>query len=69
MPLVTAKMFEGRLTPDTEPRLIDALTDAIVSVFGEELRDATWIVLEEIPRARWGVGGLPAATRAAEGDS
>ena len=61
MPLVTAKMFEGRLTDETEPKLIAALTDAIVSVFGEELRNDTWVVLEDVPRSRWGIGGRAAS--------
>jgi 4-oxalocrotonate tautomerase len=59
MPLVEAKVFEGRLTDETEPKLIAALTDAFVSVFGEEIREVTWVVLEEVPRSRWGVGGKP----------
>lgn len=63
MPLITAKMFEGRLDPDTEPRVIAALTEALVSVFGEEIRDQTWVVLEEVPRTRWGFGGRTAGAR------
>jgi 4-oxalocrotonate tautomerase len=60
VPLITAKMFEGRLDADTEPRVVAALTDALVSVFGEEIRDQTWIILEEVPRSRWGFGGQTA---------
>ncbi len=57
MPLITAKFYEGRLNAETEPKLVEALTDALVSVFGPEIREQTWFVLEETPRRRWGVGG------------
>lgn len=57
MPIVTTKLFEGRLDDENEPKLIAALTDAVVSVFGEDVRDKTWVVLEEIPPKHWGFGG------------
>jgi 4-oxalocrotonate tautomerase len=57
MPIVTTKLFEGRLDAENEPRLVAALTDAVVEVFGEEIRDKTWVVLEEVPASRWGFGG------------
>ncbi|HEY2717639.1 MAG TPA: 4-oxalocrotonate tautomerase family protein [Solirubrobacterales bacterium] len=57
MPIVNTKLFEGRLDAEKEPQLIAALTDAVVSVFGEDARDKTWVVLEEIPPSRWGFGG------------
>lgn len=47
MPLITAKFYEGRLNAQTEPKLVEALTDALVSVFGPEIREQTWVVLEE----------------------
>ena len=61
MPLITAKFYEGRLTPETEPQLVKALTDALASVFGPEIREQTWVVLEEVPRRRWGVAGRTSA--------
>ena len=56
MPLISAKFYEGRLNAETEPRLVEALTNALVSVFGPEIREQTWVILEEVPRGRWGVG-------------
>jgi len=61
MPLITATFFEGRLDTETEPRLIEALTDALASVFGPEIREQTWVVLQEVPRHRWGVAGHPSS--------
>ena len=54
MPLITAKFYEGRLNAQTEPKLVEALTDALVSVFGPEIREQTWVVLEETSAAAMG---------------
>jgi len=62
MPLVNIHVFEGRLTPETETQLIEGITDVIVGVFGEQVRDATWVILQETSAARWGIGGRPGAS-------
>jgi 4-oxalocrotonate tautomerase len=57
MPFIDVRLFEERLTPDTEERLIGALTDAVTMVFGESARAQTWVALTGTPARRWGVGG------------
>lgn len=57
MPFIDVKLYEGRLTEKTETELITRLTDAVAEVFGASARDQTWIVLQEVPRHRWGIGG------------
>lgn len=57
MPYIDVKLYEGRLTERTEAELIARLTDAVAEVFGASARDQTWIVLQEIPRTRWGIAG------------
>lgn len=59
MPYIEVKIYEHRLDADTEPALIARLTDAVVAVFGEEIREATWIALDPVPAHRWGIGGRP----------
>jgi 4-oxalocrotonate tautomerase len=59
MPYINVKIYEHRLDADTEPALIERLTDAVVAVYGEEIRSATWITLEPVPAHRWGIGGRP----------
>jgi 4-oxalocrotonate tautomerase len=61
MPLIDVKMYEGRLTPDNEGELIAALTEAVGRVLGEAAREQTWVVLQEVPPARWGIAGSPGA--------
>lgn len=59
MPYIDVKLYEGRLAGDAAQRLIERITDAVVDVYGEAVRDHTWIVLQEVPRAHWGIGGTP----------
>lgn len=57
MPLLNVKMIEGVFTPAQKQEIIRKLTDAMVSVEGENLRPYTWVVLEEVKSGDWGVGG------------
>lgn len=58
MPLIEVKAFERRFDDlESAERLIAKVTDALCQVYGEELREETWVVLEGIEPARWGFGG------------
>jgi 4-oxalocrotonate tautomerase len=60
MPLVTVKVFERRLDPQTEERIIKAMTDALLEALAaEELRDHTWVLVEGYDPHRWGRAGKP----------
>ncbi|GGS44307.1 tautomerase family protein [Streptomyces griseoviridis] len=62
MPLIEVKLFESRLKDAaTETELIAELTDAVARVLGEDAREQTWVVLQGLPPARWGVAGRPGA--------
>jgi 4-oxalocrotonate tautomerase len=61
VPYIDVKLYEGRLDPDSTRRLIERLTQAVVDVYGEDIRDQTWVVLQGVPPARWGIGGRPGA--------
>jgi 4-oxalocrotonate tautomerase len=58
MPIIEVKAFERRFEDDEIARqLIAKLTDAFVDVYGEAVREETWVVLDGVPPARWGFGG------------
>jgi 4-oxalocrotonate tautomerase len=44
--------------------MIEKLTDAMVSVEGENLRGVTWVTIEEVPSGDWGIGGKALAADA-----
>lgn len=57
MPLVNVRLIEGVFTPEQKSEMIRRVTDAMVSVEGENLRGVTWVVLEEVRSGDWGIGG------------
>lgn len=57
MPLVEVKVFEQELTEKQTEDLIGKITDAVASVTSEKLREATWVIVNEVPSGNWGLGG------------
>jgi 4-oxalocrotonate tautomerase len=37
--------------------MIKKLTDAMVSIEGENMRGVTWVTIEEVESGDWGIGG------------
>ena len=62
MPLVNVKLIEGVFTKDQKQEMIRKLTDTMVSIEGENMRSATWVVIDEVKSGDWGVGGNPLTT-------
>ncbi len=59
MPFVQFKGVGGYLSAAQKTALIHKLTDAVVAVYGEGLRQATWVAIEEVPPGAWGAAGQP----------
>jgi 4-oxalocrotonate tautomerase len=57
MPLIQVKLIEEVFTPAQKKEIISKLTDAMVSIEGEDLRPVTWVILEETRSGDWGIGG------------
>jgi len=64
MPLIEVKVIEKVFTPEQKSQMITKLTDALVSIEGENLRPATVVVIEETRSGDWGFGGKPMTTEA-----
>jgi 4-oxalocrotonate tautomerase len=41
---------------------VRTLTDALVSIEGENMRPVTWCVVEEVRSGDWGIAGNPLTT-------
>ena len=63
MPHVTVYALDKELA-GREPILLDELTSAVVSVYGEWVRSSVDVRLMGIPTGRWARGGVPVATAA-----
>jgi 4-oxalocrotonate tautomerase len=62
MPLINVKVIEGVFSKDQKKQIITKLTDAMVSIAGENIRPVTWVVLEEVKSGQWGIGGKSLTT-------
>lgn len=63
MPLANIKVIEGVFNDFEKQQMIKKVTEAIVSVEGEKLRDKTLVILEETRSGDWGVGGQTFTTQ------
>ena len=62
MPLVNVKVIEGVLSDSQKREIVKKLTDAMVSIEGENMRQVTWVVIEEVKSGDFGIGGTPLTT-------
>jgi 4-oxalocrotonate tautomerase len=64
MPLINVKAIEGVFTEEQRHQIVERLTDAMVSIEGENMRGVTWVVVEEVGSGDWCIGGRPLTTEA-----
>ena len=57
MPLINVKLIEDVFTPEQKRRIVEDLTDAMVAIEGENMRQVTWVVVEEVRSGDWGIAG------------
>ena len=62
MPFVNVKVIEGVFSSEQKQQMVRSLTDAMVSIEGENMRPVTWVVVEEVKSGDWGIGGNPLST-------
>ena len=57
MPLLNVKVLEGVFSVEQKQAMISRLTETMVEIEGEGMRDVTWVVVEEVQSGDWGIGG------------
>jgi 4-oxalocrotonate tautomerase len=62
MPLINVKLIEGVFTSEQKQQIVKSLTEAMVAIEGENMRQVTWCVVEEVSSGDWGIGGQPLTT-------
>ena len=62
MPFISVKVIEGVFSPMQKQEMVRKLTDAMVSIEGENMRPVTWCVVEEVKSGDWGIAGNPLTT-------
>jgi 4-oxalocrotonate tautomerase len=57
MPLVEIELLEGVFTEDQKREMITKVTEAMIEVEGEAMRDKTWVRTKIIPSGHFAIGG------------
>ena len=53
MPLISVKLIEGVFN-EAQKKMVSDLTDAMVAIEGETMRQVTWVVIEEVKSGELG---------------
>jgi 4-oxalocrotonate tautomerase len=62
MPLVNIKLIEGVFSDSQKREIVEKVTEAMVAIEGENMRQVTWVIVEEVKSGDWGVGGKTLTT-------
>lgn len=62
MPLINVKVIENVFTAEQKHDIVERLTDAMVTIEGDNMRQVTWVVIEEVKSGDWGIGGSALTT-------
>lgn len=57
MPLVTIDVIEDVFTPEQKADMVEKVTNAMLAVEGEAMRQVTWVKINEIRENNWAIGG------------
>ncbi len=63
MPLINVKLIEGVFSKSQKQEMVKKLTDAMVSIEGENMRQVTWVIIEEVASGEFGIGGKTLTTQ------
>ena len=59
VPLIQVKLVEGLFSAGQKREMVTGLTNAMVAIVGEKMRQVTWVLIEEVRGGQWGIGGEP----------
>ncbi len=62
MPLVDIQLIEDVFTPAQKKEMIEKITDVMVGIEGEAMRQVTWVRVQEFASGEWAIGGQPLTT-------
>jgi 4-oxalocrotonate tautomerase len=57
MPFVEVKLIKGVFSPDEKQEMIQKLTETMVGIEGESMRQVTFVTIDEVESGDWGIGG------------
>ena len=60
MPWIDVKLYDTRVTDESVPKIIEALTDALHESSGAS-KEHIHVIVQGVPAKNWGVAGKPGA--------
>jgi 4-oxalocrotonate tautomerase len=60
MPVIDVKLYDHRVTEESVPKMIAALTDALAETSGAA-KEHIQVIIQGVPAKHWGQGGQPGA--------
>ena len=57
MPLIQVHVIKDVFSKEQKREIISKLTDALVSIEGENMRNVTFCLVQEVDSGDWGIGG------------
>ncbi len=60
MPMIDVKLYDRRVTEESVPKIIEALTKALAESSGAA-PEHIHVVVQGVPPQHWGIGGKPGA--------
>jgi len=64
MPMIEVHVIKDVFSTEQKTSIIKKLTDAMVSIGGENMRGVTWVKIHEVASGDWAIGGQPLTTQA-----
>jgi len=58
MPVIDVKLYDRRVTEESVPKMIEALTNALHETSGAA-KEHINVIIQGIPPSHWGKGGMP----------
>ena len=57
MPLIEVKLLENRVDAEQKKELALRMVDVLCDIAGEQYRDLTFCIVEEVPEGSWAFSG------------
>ncbi|MDG2194369.1 MAG: tautomerase family protein [Polaribacter sp.] len=57
MPFTTIRVIENVFTNEQKKEMLEKVTEALIDVCGEKTRQGQWVVIEEVKKGDWAIGG------------
>jgi 4-oxalocrotonate tautomerase len=57
VPYINVKLIEGVFTPAQKREIVERMTDTMVEIEGENMRQVTTVVIDETKSGDWAIGG------------